>query len=105
LEQSKRDAKALGRKAPLLFGQKDDKERKREKDLGGPSKNTKPDQDRKSDRGGKKEETKPKKPKGKVIWTDKSEATEGIPTTVVDERGKVGFVSAADTTTTVGHSV
>jgi len=29
LEQSKRDAKALGKKAPLLFGQKDDKERKK----------------------------------------------------------------------------
>jgi len=36
LEQLKRDAKALGRNAPLLFGQKDDKERKKEKDLGGP---------------------------------------------------------------------
>jgi len=94
LEQSKRDAKSLGKKAPLLFRQKDDKERKKEKDQGGPSKDLKHDKDRKTDPSRKKEETKPRiseKSKGKVNWTDKSEATEGIPTTVVDEQGEGGL--------------
>jgi len=107
LEQSKRDAKSLGKKARLLFRQNDYRERKMKKDLGGPLKNTKPDQDRKSDRGRKKEDAKPRipeKPIGKVIWTDKSESTEGNPITVIDERGEGRLWLHANTITIVGLS-
>jgi len=61
LEQLKRDAKLLGMQAPLLFGQKANKERKKERDFGGTSKDSKPNTDRKSYCSGIKDEAKPRK--------------------------------------------
>jgi len=59
------------------------------------------------DRGGKKEETKPRKtekPKGKDVWTaSRKPLKEYQPLSSMNE-GKVGFASAVDTTTTIGHS-